>query len=205
MANLEVKVARNMNEVLHGFAVRSVVYMGGQDCPYDEEYDGNDFAGTSHIIAYYKGEPVGTMRIRWFAEFVKFERAAVLERFRGNRVRGEPVVSALLSFSLRYAGKRGYLKGIAHAQAHLAKLWSKFGFVERCGRPNFCFSDYDYVEMETRIEPPENAIHINTDPMKLNRPDGVWDEVGVLERSVTRSLKPSSNDVESPNEAIEVA
>lgn len=192
MAEVTVKVARTLDDLMHVFAVRSVVYMGDQNCPFEEEYDGNDFTGASHLIAYVDGNPAGAMRLRWFSDFVKFERASVLKPLRRERV-----IHALLAFAFKYAGERGYRKIIAHAQSQIARFWKRFGFVERCGRQKFCFSDYDYVEMEAVIEAPKNAIHINSDPMKLNRPDGIWDEVGVLERSAYRNVMPGDNDAKS--------
>ena len=59
------------------FALRAAVFMGEQACPYGEEFDGNDYAAT-HIIMYVDGEPAGSMRLRWFQSFCKFERCVVL-------------------------------------------------------------------------------------------------------------------------------
>jgi predicted GNAT family N-acyltransferase len=33
-------------------AIRSAVYVGEQECPYDEEYDGNDMTGV-HLLSLY--------------------------------------------------------------------------------------------------------------------------------------------------------
>ncbi|HCX10824.1 MAG TPA: GNAT family N-acetyltransferase, partial [Hyphomonas sp.] len=57
-------------------AIRSAVFLSEQDCPYEEEFDGNDFCAT-HLLLKAKGRPVGTLRIRWFAEFAKLERIAL--------------------------------------------------------------------------------------------------------------------------------
>ncbi|MBC8008111.1 MAG: hypothetical protein H7X76_08715, partial [Prolixibacteraceae bacterium] len=71
-----ISVARTMEELSRVFAVRSAVYMAEQRCPYGEEFDGNDFSGT-HLIGYVGDEPVGCLRIRYFAEFAKLERLAI--------------------------------------------------------------------------------------------------------------------------------
>ncbi len=46
-----ITVAREISEVMKAAAIRSAVYIGEQNCPYDEEFDGNDFAAT-HLLAY---------------------------------------------------------------------------------------------------------------------------------------------------------
>ncbi|MEZ5958786.1 MAG: hypothetical protein R3C27_16435, partial [Hyphomonadaceae bacterium] len=68
-----VAVVRDIEGLLEVWSVRSLVYMGEQDCPYHEEFDGNDLAGATHLIARVGKEPVGVMRIRWFADFAKIE------------------------------------------------------------------------------------------------------------------------------------
>ena len=57
-AELEVAVCRTLPDIMQAMAVRSLVYMGEQACPYDEEYDGNDFAGTTHLVLRRNGEPI---------------------------------------------------------------------------------------------------------------------------------------------------
>ena len=84
--HLEVTVARSLDDLLQMAAIRAVVYMGEQACPYSEEFDGNDFNGATHLIARLNGQPVGVMRIRWFADFVKFERFAILPGKRGGEI-----------------------------------------------------------------------------------------------------------------------
>ncbi len=71
-----VEVVRSMDEMTRVIAIRGAVYMGEQRCPFEEEFDGNDFSAT-HLICHKDGEPVGCMRIRYFAGFAKLERLAV--------------------------------------------------------------------------------------------------------------------------------
>jgi hypothetical protein len=42
------------------------------------------------------------------------------------------------------------------------------------------------VEVEADLHPPADALHVDSDPMVLIRPEGEWDRIGVLERSVAR-------------------
>src|SRR5438046_1161169 len=80
-----VKLAGQMEETLHAFAVRAACFIGELDVPYTEEFDGQDFSAT-HLIAYLGAEPVGTLRVRWFKSFAMPERLAVVRRFRGHNV-----------------------------------------------------------------------------------------------------------------------
>ncbi|MDB5740991.1 MAG: putative N-acetyltransferase YjcF, partial [Alphaproteobacteria bacterium] len=79
-----VTIARTFEDLSRVVAIRSAVYIGEQECPYDEEYDGNDLAAT-HLLAYIGDEPVGCLRIRFFADFAKIERLAIRKEFRKTR------------------------------------------------------------------------------------------------------------------------
>src|SRR5260221_12039581 len=81
-----VTVARTVDEIMQVMAVRSIVYMGQQACPYAEEFDGNDFAGATHLIARVGSAPVGVVRMRWFCDFAKLERFTVVESYRDGLV-----------------------------------------------------------------------------------------------------------------------
>ncbi len=77
---IEVKVVSAPSEMEMAMRIRAV-YLIEQRCPYFEEYDGNDYCGTT-FLGFVGAEPAGTLRVRYFADFVKFERMTVLPRFR---------------------------------------------------------------------------------------------------------------------------
>jgi predicted GNAT family N-acyltransferase len=162
-------------------AIRNAVYIGEQECPYDEEYDGNDFSAT-HLIAYMGDEPAGCLRLRFFADFAKFERVAVRKEYRKSRV-----AIRLIQAGLQLCQKKGYRRVIGHAQTRLMSFWTRFGFHPFEGREPFAFSDYDYVEMVAELNPDPDAIAITTDPYAVIRPEGRWHTPGILERSATRA------------------
>ena len=184
-AGLHVDVARSLDDMAQVMAVRALVYIGEQSCPYDEEYDGNDFSGATHLLLLKHQEPVGVVRMRWFAGFAKLERLAIREEFRGGY--GLMLLSKA-AFSL--AERKGYHLLMGHAQTRLVPYWTRYfhGRV-RAGRRPFSFSDYDYVEMEFDLQPPVDAVTIDSDPLVLLRPEGDWDRPGILERSVERSAR----------------
>ncbi|MBR9824983.1 MAG: GNAT family N-acetyltransferase [Alphaproteobacteria bacterium] len=179
--DIRITVARTLDQIVMAMTLRGVTYLGEQLAPYFEEYDGNDLVGASHLIAWYKSEPVGVLRLRWFAGFAKVERASVLQPFRRHGV-----MRALMQEALRYAGRRGYRKVLGHAQLDRVKYWRTHGFRVREDRPAFAFSDFEYVEIERIIQPPANAISEETDPMVLIRPDGDWDQPGPFDHSLER-------------------
>ena len=71
-----IKLASTSDELMQCYMLRAAVFMGEQACPYGEEFDGNDYTA-SHVIMYVDGEPAGSMRLRWFQSFCKFERGNI--------------------------------------------------------------------------------------------------------------------------------
>jgi|HubBroStandDraft_4_1064222.scaffolds.fasta_scaffold133436_2 predicted GNAT family N-acyltransferase len=185
--DMRVSVARTLNDLVKVATVRALVYMGEQKCPFDEEFDGNDLAGATHLMLRCRSETIGVVRLRWFAEFAKLERLAIREEHRGG-----PGLMMLARAAFRHAERKGYRRLMGHAQPRLVPFWRRcfHGWV-RPNRPAFSFSDYQYVEMEFALEPPVNAISIDADPFVLVRPEGDWDRPGVLERTAFRDLKTS--------------
>ncbi|MBA2588648.1 MAG: GNAT family N-acetyltransferase [Alphaproteobacteria bacterium] len=167
-------------------AIRNSVYIGEQECPYDEEYDGNDLSAT-HLLAYIGDEPVGCLRVRFFAGFVKFERMAIRKEFRRSRT-----AFLLSQAGLALARKKGYRLAYAHSQTRLIDFWSRFGFRPLEGSKKFIFSDFEYVEVVADLEPDPEAVTIGTDPYVLIRPEGRWHVAGILEQSNSRpATEPS--------------
>jgi predicted GNAT family N-acyltransferase len=183
---VNVSVARTLDDLMQVMALRSIVYMGEQFCPYAEEFDGNDFAGATHLIARVGSEPVGVIRLRWFAGFAKLERFTVKDGYRGGSV-----PRALLEAAFELAASKGYRKIMGHTQVRLAPVLMRLGRVKvRKDRPSFTFSDHEYVETEKDLTPPEDAISIDSDPLVLLRPEGAWDRPGILDQSAVR---PATN------------
>lgn len=179
---ISVSIVRDIETLLEVWSVRSLVYMGEQDCPYREEFDGNDLAGATHLIARAGKEPIGAMRVRWFADFAKIERVAIRPSHRSGEAS-----AALVKTALDLAARKGYRRVLGHIQARLLKYWLRTANVRlRPGRPQFSFSGYDYTEIERDLEPPDNAIGFDTPAMVLLRPEGDWDRPGVLEKPTAK-------------------
>ncbi len=181
----EIRVAHRLDEIMQVISLRAIAYMHEQSCPYDEEIDGNDFAGATHLIARLNGEPVGCVRLRWFAQFFKVERVAVLPRYRKSGLG-----AALLDASFELGAQKGYGHALGHVEPSIVGLWQRAcGVNPRPERANLAFSDHEYVEVEKFIPERPDAIHVNADPMILLRPEGEWDHPGVLDRSNERLIQ----------------
>ncbi len=189
---ITIKVAETIEDIMQVVAVRASVYMSEQNCPYREEFDGNDFTGTQ-MIAYVDGEPAACLRIRYFADFVKMERLAVRGMFRKTRV-----AFKIVRAGLDLCRKKGYSLVYGHARKELVKFWRMFGAKPKVGGRDVSFSGEDYDEMYIELEPDENRLRIESDGYVLIRPEGQWDYPGVLEQSSgdlqTDSEPPSSDD-----------
>jgi GNAT superfamily N-acetyltransferase len=181
--DLTFEVAHTFDEIMQAIAIRAMVYVGEQNCPYDEEVDGNDLAGSTHIIARAGTEPVGSLRIRWFADFAKIERVALKRAYRDKGLG-----PALWWAGGRLAARKGYRQVLGHIEPGLLKYWARtVGAVERVDRPPIEFSDRRYIEVLVPLPASNDVIDLHADALKLLRPEGAWDGAGVLDRSSARS------------------
>ena len=130
-------MARSIEDILMRIvSVRSAVYIGEQECPYLEEFEGNDFCST-HLLGYVGNEPAGCIRIRYFADFAKIERLAVRKEFRKTRLSFHLVRAAI-----DLCRVKGYQRLYGHAQKRLVNFWSRFGFELFEGGQELVFSDF---------------------------------------------------------------
>lgn len=177
---LDIRVVSSLNEYLRTATVRSLVFIGDQQCPFDEEFDGNDFTGLN-VLASVEGEPAGTLRLRFFADFAKLERVAVRREFRSM-----PITGPLIRYGLEICRRKGYRLVYGHAQVRLLRFWRRFGFRERSERARFVFSDHEYAEILCPLTPGSDAVTLDSDPLVIARPEGDWDRPGILEVSASR-------------------
>lgn len=181
--HISVNVVSDMSELVQSISVRSAVYVGEEKCPYDEEFDGNDFSCT-HVIGRIGNEPAGCLRIRYFSEFAKLERLAVRPEFRRLGLAKE-----LVRYASDLCRAKGYTKLCAHARVDKVAFWSDVGFEVPGDHQTLVFSDFKYVEMQADLEPHRTPITMGIDAYILLRREGEWDVPGVLEASRFRSVR----------------
>jgi predicted GNAT family N-acyltransferase len=181
-----VTVARTLEDMMRVMTIRSAVYIAEQACPYEEEFDGNDFTAT-HLIGYVGEEPAACLRIRYFADFAKVERLAVRREFRKTRISVQ-----ISKAAIELCRAKGYRRIYAHAQKRLLNFFDRLGFRPLEGGREFVFSDFDYVEIVLDTTPHPQAISLGVDPYIMIRPEGRWHVPGILERSAIRPVtRPS--------------
>lgn len=172
---LHTKIVSKQEDILKVFSIRSATYIAEQECPYEEEFDGNDYC-SSHLLGYVNHEPVACIRIRYFAKFVKLERLAVRKEYRGSGI-----AAVIIESAIEYAKKKGFTKFYGHSRIDLIEFWERFGFQQIEGRPPLAFSDQDYVEIFYESDPHPDPISLSDGPYVLIRPEGQWDYPGILD------------------------
>ena len=140
-SGISIGVASSMTDLMKVVAIRAAVYLAEQDCPFSEEFDGNDFCAM-HLIGAVNGEPAACLRARFFADFAKLERLAVRHEFRRSRLSFEMVRTGI-----KLCKRKGYTHIYGHAQDRLVAFWSRFGARPMEPRRELTFSDYSYTEM----------------------------------------------------------
>lgn len=180
--SISIRIARDANDLMRVTAIRSAVYLAEQNCPLDEEFDGNDLVA-AHFIGFIGDEPAACLRVRFFGEFAKVERLAVRHQFRRSRISFR-----LVQASVEYIKRKGFRKIYGQAQDRLVDFWAHFGAKPLPGNRKITFSDFSYTEMLLEIEPPADAITLESDPYMIIRPEGEWDCPGALDRSAGRDV-----------------
>ena len=141
----------------------------------EEDLDGNDL-GATHLIGHVGADPAGTIRIRYFADFVKFERLAVLPQNRGDKL-----ASALLRAALEFVRRKGYRRVYGQAAEPFLPFWKKHGFRQRPGDGITYLTDEIYYEIDLEIEAVSDPITPNAGAALLVRQEGTWHRPGAFE------------------------
>jgi predicted GNAT family N-acyltransferase len=186
---ITVRIARDLHDLSLVTAIRAAVYLAEQDCPHEEEFDGNDLVA-AHFIGFVGKEPVACLRVRFFGDFAKVERLAVRRQYRRSRV-----AFKLVRASVEFVKRKGFRRIYGQAQDRLVDFWAHFGAKPLGHNRKLVFSDFTYTEMVLELEPDPRAITMDSDPYVIIRPEGEWDEPGVLDRS---SVRPSTTPLRNP-------
>jgi predicted GNAT family N-acyltransferase len=109
--------------------VRWQVFVVGQECPPEEEFDRFDGldAPCRHVVGRLDGRPVATAR--WRVAETQGRRVAKLERFAVlEEHRGRGFGKALVRHLMAEARARGHRDFLLEAQDHLRDFYGSFGF-----------------------------------------------------------------------------
>ena len=106
----------------HAFAIRHKVFVVGQNCPEDLEYEFEE--ESTHFLLSENNIPLATARHRKTEKGFKLERFAVLETARGKGF-GMQVLQAILH-DLKDEKALKYM----HAQEQVIPFYEKVGFIK---------------------------------------------------------------------------
>jgi predicted GNAT family N-acyltransferase len=140
---LDVRPARNHDEVNAALLLRERVFAGEQGVRPEADRDGRDHEAM-HLVAVEDGRVVGTCRLVFRGEVARLGRLAVE---RDLRRRG--VGASLLREAEREAVAAGAHRISLHAQMSARSLYERDGYLQQ-GSP--CVEEgIDHVTMEKRI------------------------------------------------------
>jgi predicted GNAT family N-acyltransferase len=116
------KVVTSFDDLLKVYAVRAIVFVEEQHCPYHIEVDEHEHSAL-HILGEMDGEPIAAARMRFLGKWAKMERIAVRKAQRGMGLGHQ-----LVDFMMHTARERGFTSFKMHAQAHLTDFYAHHGF-----------------------------------------------------------------------------
>ncbi len=119
--HIEVRIASGFDDFQMVVAIRAAVMMGESEGKYCDHFDANDHC-SSLLIVFVDGEPAGTLRCRWYAEFARVEKMIIRKRFRRLAV-----LNALVRTAMRLCVKKGYTKMAGLALPEVVKFWRRKG------------------------------------------------------------------------------
>jgi hypothetical protein len=169
---IRTEVVTTYAQLLHAFAVRAICFMEEHGVKAQQTFDGNDYQAT-HFIVYEAQEPIGTVRVRWFKDFAKFERASFRPAWRNTHV-----IKNCANFVFDHVARKGFDKVITHAKPKYARIWrAMLGFKNMEGKEPVLFEGHEepYIELVKQLSIPSNAISESTDATILFRTEGFWD------------------------------
>ena len=125
--------------------IRKQVFQIEQGVTEELEFDGLDESAT-HLLAYWKNQPVGTARIRKITEkTAKIERLSVLPL-----ARRQGIGKALMEKAIEIIRIQNYHTVVIHAQEYVKSLYQKLGF-EQVGNV-FEEANIPHVKMTKKLD-----------------------------------------------------
>jgi GNAT superfamily N-acetyltransferase len=167
-----IKVVRDFEDMAKVVAIRASAYFSDEEHLYGKHFDGNDFSAT-HLIGYVDGEPVGTIRIRYFAEFTRIERLAVRPTHRKSRI-----AFKLAKAAFAWCRDKGYRIAGGVARSELIPFWTMLGFRLTEGKDPIYIYGLPHYDITLNLDEASKPLSAMTDTLVLLRSEGRWHEAG---------------------------
>lgn len=119
-----VKKASSPHEIQQCMAIRTKVFVEGQNVPINEEVDGKD-KDSEHYLLLMNKQPAAVARVRFIEQFAKIERVAVLDEYQGKGLGKEIMCKILADLHANKAVKFAKLS----SQTHAIPFYEKLGFM----------------------------------------------------------------------------
>ena len=147
-----IQTVKNERELTFALAIRAIVFVEEQACPFSEEFDDYDSlqnTSVQHFLIMHQNEPVATARTIYVNDSeAKIGRIAVLKAFRSQGLATE-----LIKHMIKTLTVKAYIDISIHAQAHLEAYYEQFGF-KKCS-DTFDEAGISHIKMkyyEKRVE-----------------------------------------------------
>jgi len=118
----EIQIATSPEDQMKAMMVRCIVFCGEQGVPYTVERDEFETSAV-HILGVLEGEPVAAGRVRYFPDYAKLERIAVLRPYRKRGIGSE-----ITRFLVSLAQERGCSSYRMNAQVRHEAFYARLGF-----------------------------------------------------------------------------
>ncbi|MBX2856039.1 MAG: GNAT family N-acetyltransferase [Rhodobacteraceae bacterium] len=178
---ITVSVVTSLEDLMHVFTVRAIAFLEEHGLRSDVMNDGNDFQCT-HVLMKCDGEPIGSMRIRWFQDFAQFERTAIRASYRNDRI-----MRRMAEFAYEHVGRKGYTRILTHSSPLYTRLWvRRHGWRQVEGR-RAEFSGYgeEVIELEHDAIAAAEPITSQSPIQMIHRIEGHWHQPSpIAEREV---------------------
>lgn len=149
---VEVRLASTLDELVKCMNLRAAAFIGREGEPYHEEFDGNDLATATHLLALDNGVPVGTMRVRILE--APEGGVATWQRF-ASTPKGRlasKVLMALAEAARDYTIYKGVGCVVGEvADERLLRFWQRFGF-RRVNEPPVYYNGVAYHPIEAHFD-----------------------------------------------------
>jgi GNAT superfamily N-acetyltransferase len=185
-----IKVVRDFEDMAKVVAIRASAYFSDEEHLYGKHFDGNDFSAT-HLIGFVDGEPVATIRIRYFAEFTRIERLAVRPTHRKSRISFK-----LAKAAFAWCRDKGYRVVGGVARSELIPFWTMLGFRLTEGKEPIYIYGLPHFDITLTLDEAPQPLTAMSDTLVLLRSEGRWHEAGHHE--TVNVTKPTAVAVAPP-------
>lgn len=176
---INIVIVSNDEEYAQAMQVRREVFVEEQNISPQKEFDGNDHSAT-HVLAIYENKPIGTMRIRYFSNFVKMERMCVLRDFRKT-----DTSELIMQKGMEFVAQKGYETVYGICKKELLNRWRRDGFEKIPDTPVVEQNGMTLVPVCCKINKPDKYITIQTSADIINAKEGEWFD-NIEENAVNR-------------------